>query len=157
MLSKSILTAVILGAIAPVAAGCGGDDEGETTAAEETTEEAGGGGEITVTADEYSFELSDTPAAGPTTFRLDNVGEERHELIFAQLAEDATADDAIQAQGEKGTTELTRRIVAGPGQEAKQTIDAELEPANYLLVCALSSDGKPHFTLGQREEFEITE
>jgi len=64
VLSKSILTAVIIGAIAPVAAGCGGDDEGETTAAEETTEEAGGGGEITVTADEYSFELSDTPAAG---------------------------------------------------------------------------------------------
>ena len=110
-----------------------------------------------MTADEYSFELSDTPATGPATFRLDNVGEERHELIFAQLAEDATADDAIQAQGEKGTTELTRRIVANPGEEAKQTIDAELEPANYLLVCAFETDGKLHFTLGQREEFEITE
>jgi len=136
-----------------MAAGCGGDDEGETTAAEEPA----GGQEITVTADEYSFELSDTPATGPATFRLDNVGEERHELIFVQLAEDATADDAIEAQGEKGTTELTRRIVANPGEEAKQTIDAELEPANYLMVCAISSGGKPHFTLGQREEFEITE
>ncbi|MGI8804649.1 MAG: hypothetical protein ACR2IN_03000 [Thermoleophilaceae bacterium] len=110
-----------------------------------------------MTADEYSFELSGTPAAGSATFSLDNVGEERHELIFAQLAEGATADDAIEAQGEKGTTELTRRVVANPGEEATQTIDAELEPANYLLVCALSSEGKPHFTLGQREEFEITE
>ena len=156
MRSKAILTAVLVAAMAPVAAGCGGDDEEETTAAEETTE-AAGGQEITVTADEYSFELSDTPAAGPATFALDNVGEERHELIFAQLAEDATADDAIKAQGEKGTTEFVRRIVAEPGQEAKQTIDAELEPANYLMVCAFSKNGKPHFVLGQREEFEITE
>ncbi len=155
MRSNSILTAVIVGAMALIAAGCGGDDE-ETTGAEETTEEAGGG-EITVTADEYSFELSDTPAAGPATFSLDNVGEERHELIFVQLAEDATADDAIEAQGEKGTTELTRRIVANPGEEAEETIDAELEPADYLLLCAFSSEGKPHFVLGQREEFEITE
>lgn len=153
MRNRSILTGGLVGAIALMAAGCGGDDEGETTAAEEPA----GGQEITVTADEYSFELSDTPATGPATFRLDNVGEERHELIFAQLAEDATADDAIQAQGEKGTTELTRRIVANPGEEAKQTIDAELEPANYLLVCAFETDGKLHFTLGQREEFEITE
>ena len=110
-----------------------------------------------MTADEYSFELSDTPATGPATFRLDNVGEERHELIFVQLAEDATADDAIEAQGEKGTTEYQRRVEAEPGEEAKQTIDVELEPANYLTVCAISSGGKPHFTLGQREEFEITE
>ena len=151
MRSRSILTASIIGAIAAV--GCGGDDEEETTAAED----AGGGQEITVTADEYTFELSGTPAAGPATFRLDNVGEERHELILAQLAEDATADDAIKAQGEKGTTEFVRRVVAAPGQEAKQTIDAELEPANYLMVCALSKNGKPHFTLGQREEFEVTE
>jgi hypothetical protein len=143
---RTIFTAVLISALAAAGAGCGGDDEA-----------AGGGAqEITVTADEYSFELSDTPAAGPATFTLDNVGEERHELIVAQLASDASADDAIRAQGREGTTELVRRVVAKPGEQSERAVEVELESANYLLLCTFSTKGEPHFTLGQREELEIT-
>jgi hypothetical protein len=139
-------------AVAALAAGCGGE-------AEEPAEESAAPPEITVTADEYSFELSDAPAAGQATFSLENVGEEPHVLILAKLAEDATAEEAIEAQGRKGTAEEVGQIEAGPGEAPEQTIDADLTAGNYLMVCPVRTkeSKKPHFALGQQEEFEITE
>lgn len=139
---------------------CGDDDDETTTAAEETAtaEETTAGSEITVTADEYSFELSEEPQAGPATFSLDNVGEEDHELILAKIAEGSTFDEAIKAQGEKGTTESIEFLEAPAGEEAPNTITTELTAGNYGMLCSLETDdGEPHFELGQQEEFEITE
>jgi hypothetical protein len=142
------------GALALALGACGDDDEETTTAAEETT----AGSEITVTADEYSFELSEEPQAGPATFALDNVGEEDHVLILAKLAADATLEDALEAEGEEGTTESMEFLEAPAGEEAPETISTELTPGNYAMVCPVETkDGEPHFELGQQEEFEITE
>jgi hypothetical protein len=145
------LAALAVGAAA-LAAGCGGESE-------EPAEEAAAASEIAVTADEYSFELSDTPAAGQATFSLENVGEEPHVLILVKLAEDATAEEAIQAQGRKGTAEMLGELEAGPGETAEGTIDADLTAGNFLMVCPVQTkqSKQPHFALGQQEEFEITE
>lgn len=141
--------AIVAGALT---AGCGGGSE-------EPAEESAAPSEINVTADEFSFELSDTPAAGQTTFTLENVGEQPHVLILAKLAEDATAEEAIKAQGRKGTTESFDELEARPGETAEGTIDTDLTPGNYLMVCPVPDEKtkKPHFALGQQEEFEITD
>ena len=158
VIRRGLLTtcaATAVGALALALGACGDDDEETTTAAEETT----AGSEITVTADEYSFELSGEPQAGPATFTLDNVGKEDHELILAKLAEDATIEDAIEAEGEEGTTVGEPGFTeAKAGEEAERPIETDLTAGNYAMVCTFETDdGEPHFELGQQEEFEITE
>jgi plastocyanin len=140
-----------LGAVA-----CGDDDEdegAETTAAEEVSAET-----VDVTANEYSFELSATPTAETKEITLENVGEEEHDLIFARINEGYTLQDAIEAQGRKGTAEQFRPVLfAKPGEEAKGTIQVDnLEPGHYAMVCTVETKaGEPHFDLGMTEEFDI--
>jgi hypothetical protein len=150
---KLLVLAMATAALAaPIAlAACGDDDEDETTA-----EETAGPTEVTVTADEYSFELSETPTApGEATFTLDNVGEEPHALIVARINEGFTLDEANELQGRKGSAEILGQAEAGPSEQGKP-IDAELTAGNYGLVCPLSTrDGESHYDLGQNAEFTI--
>jgi hypothetical protein len=153
----SLLAALMLLAGGTLAA-CGDDDEdtgGEETAAE-TTSEAAGPVDVVVTADEYSFELSETPTApGEATFTLDNVGEEPHALIVARINEGFTLDEANELEGREGSAEILGQSQAGPGEQGKP-IDAELVAGNYGLVCPLSTrDGESHYDLGQNAEFTI--
>jgi hypothetical protein len=152
---RTALVAVAAVIAGGMLAGCGDDDddsgEEETTAAETS-----GPTEVTVTADEYSFELSETPTApGEATFTLDNVGEEAHALIVARINEGFTLEEANELQGRQGSAEVLGQSDAGPGQQGKP-ISAELEAGNYGLVCPLSTkDGESHFELGQQAEFTI--
>ena len=52
----------------------------------------------------YDFELSETPTAETTSVTLDNQGEEFHVMIFAKINEGFTLEEAIEAEGEKGTS-----------------------------------------------------
>ena len=135
-------------------AACGDDDD--DSGGEETTAESAGPTDVTVTADEYSFELSETPTApGEATFTLDNVGEEPHALIVARINEGFTLDEANELQGRQGSAEIVGQSNAGPGQQGKP-IDAELTAGNYGLVCPLATkDGESHYELGQKAEFAI--
>jgi plastocyanin len=145
--------ALSLGAVA-----CGDDDDDEDTAATTTTE-AASAEVVDVTGTEYSFELSATPTAETKEITFENAGEEPHDLIFAKINEGYTLQDAIEAEGRKGTAEQFQPILfAKPGEEAKQTIqlDEPLEPGNYAMVCTVSTkDGPPHFELGMTEEFTV--
>jgi plastocyanin len=145
-------------ALAMGAVACG-DDEDEDTAATtgaETTE-AASAETVDVIGDDFSFELSATPTAETTEITFENVGEEPHELIFARINEGYTVEDAIKAEGEKGTAEEIGFLFAKPGETAKKPIEIKqpLEPGNYAMVCAIPYKGKPHFELGMQEEFTI--
>jgi hypothetical protein len=108
-----------------------------------------------VTADEYSFELSETPTEpGEVTFILENQGEEPHVMLVARLNEGFTLEEAFRLQGRKGSAEELGEASAAPGQEAKP-VRAELTPGDYAMVCPLVTKGKSHFAMGQREEFSI--
>jgi plastocyanin len=137
------------------ASACGGDDdEDEDTAA---VEEAGAE-TVNVTATEYSFDPSATPTAETQEITLENVGQEPHDLIFARINEGYTLQDAIEAQGRKGTAEQFRPVLfAKPGGEAKQTIELDgLEPGHYAMVCTVETkDGEPHYDLGMTTEFDV--
>jgi hypothetical protein len=150
---KPMLLAIAIGALAaPVIFAACGDDDDES----DTTTEAAQPSEVTVTADEYSFELSETPTEpGEVTFTLDNAGEEPHALIVARINEGFTLDEANELQGRQGSAEILGQTDAGPGQQGRP-IDAELTAGNYGLVCPLATkDGESHYDLGQKTEFTI--
>jgi plastocyanin len=135
------------------AAACGDDDEDEgTTAAEETSAET-----VNVTGVDYAFELSATPTAETKEITFENTGEEPHELILARINEGYTLDEAIEAEGEKGTAEDLGISFAKPGEEGKPIeIKKPLEPGNYAMVCTVETkDGEPHYDLGMQTEFTV--
>jgi plastocyanin len=139
-----------LGAVA-----CGGDDDDEeaaTTPAEEPSAET-----VEVTAGEYAFDLSASPAADTTEITFENAGGEPHNLIFARINEGFTIEDALEAEGEKGTAEEIGFTFAKPGEEGKPIeIKEPLELGNYAMVCTVENkDGTPHYELGMQEEFTI--
>jgi plastocyanin len=134
-------------ALALGAAACG-DDEAATDASE-----------ITVTADEYSFDLSTTPTAETKSISFENVGEEPHALIFVRLNEGFTLEEAFKLQGRKGSAEVVAdEAQAKPGESTTARVGGPLEPGSYAMVCPLrTKDGESHFSLGQQQEFQITE
>lgn len=143
--------AVIASAVALVAAGCGDDDDNGGGDGD-----GGGPTQIDVTAGEYFFELSETPeSTGPVTVTMTNDGGQPHALIFARINEGFTLDEAFEAQGRKGTAEQLGELGAGPGQEAKGEISANLTPGHYAMVCPVETKGVSHYEEGQSVEFDI--
>ena len=149
---------VLLGAGALAA--CGDDDDDDDSGGEETTAESAGPTDVTVTADEYSFELSETPTApGEATFTLDNAGEEPHALIVARINEGFTLDEAYKLQGRKGSAEVVaesdRKTTPGPGETVDIEVSGDIKPGNYAMICPFAGKQGPHYKLGQAAEFEI--
>jgi plastocyanin len=145
------MVALSLGAVA-----CGGDDDDDGESAATTTEEASAE-TVDVMAGEYAFELSATPTADTREITFENAGGEDHNLIFARINEGFTIDEAIEAEGEKGTAEEVGFTFAKPGQEGKPIeIKQPLEPGTYAMVCTVrTKDGEFHYDLGMQEEFTI--
>jgi hypothetical protein len=137
-------------ALALVPAACGDDDE------EGSSEDTASAEEVTVTAQEYTFEESATPTADTKSITLDNQGQEPHELIFARINEGYTVDEAYKLEGEKGSAELLAQTGAKPDDSSTAQVRGEIEPGHYVMLCPLvTKDGEPHYKLGQIVEFDI--
>ena len=150
--NKRGMAIAAMSALAIVAIGCGDDESEESGDAEAAIEE------VTLIADDrdgYSFELSDTPTAETTSVVFDNQGEEEHFLVFARLNEGYTLDEAVELQGEKGSTVTYVEDGAKPGESRTFEITKPLEPGEYVMLCPIPSKEGPHFELGQLEEFTI--
>jgi hypothetical protein len=136
---------------------CGlGDDEEEEEAEQDpsVTELDPDAAQVAVTATEYAFDF-DAPSAGPTSFTMTNDGEETHVMLVAKLAEGATLEDALASEGDdEFVEEEFESDIAEPGDEA--VITAELTAGDWVMICYLpNTEGQPHFTLGQAEEFTV--
>lgn len=164
-LAVSVAVAIASGGIV---AGCGDDEEepaasGEESAAtEETTESTpaeeteGEATEVELTATEYDFELSATPTAETTSVTATNDGKEFHVVVFARINEGFTLDEALEAEGEKGTaTEMIKALELPPGETATAEVTETIEPGSYVLLCPIGGPKGTHAELGQLEEFEI--
>ncbi|MET0128795.1 MAG: hypothetical protein ABW249_09395 [Solirubrobacterales bacterium] len=143
-------------ALAGLGAGCGDDGDVESGSATSTTSTAtADAGQVTVTAKEYSFDLSATPAADTEEIVFDNVGEEFHVMIFARINEGFTVEDAIRLEGEKGSAEIVAETSAEPGTEKTAKVRGPLKAGDYAMLCPVAGKQGPHFQLGQLEEFSI--
>jgi hypothetical protein len=147
--TRVALAVASLALIAGVAAGCGDDegDEGETTAADATA--------VTVTAKEFSFDLSTTPTAETKTITFDNAGELQHAMVFARINEGFTVDEAIKLEGGKGSAVEVAQAAAAPGEQETVTVRGPIEPGESAMLCPIVTEEGPHYKLGQLEEFSI--
>jgi hypothetical protein len=145
-----VVGAAVLAAAAAVAIAACGDSDATTT------EDAAAPQEVTLTATEYAFDLSDTPGAETETVSFQNDGEEFHVLVFARINEGFTTEEAIKLEGEKGSAEVVGQAEAKPGQTKAVEIKGPLGPGNYAMLCPLQTEeGEAHYELGQLQEFEL--
>jgi hypothetical protein len=146
-----LLAAVAAVSLAAFAGACGGDDDDDSGGEEASTTD------ITVTADEYSFDLSATPTADTQEITLRNDGKQDHVLVFARINEGFTLDEAFKLEGEKGSAEeVIQSTGVKPGQTTMVKVKGPLEAGNYAMVCPVpAGGGKTHYDLGQVQEFEI--
>ena len=152
---RTFASLAIAGALAFGVAACGDDDDDEGSDSSETTEETASAEEVTVTATEYEFDLSATPTAETEEVTFDNQGEEFHVMVWAQIAEGVSLEEAIKAEGEKGTATLVAQTEAAPGETA--TVEVEETPASgpYVMLCPIEGKEGAHYELGQLEEFDV--
>ena len=145
----------IAGALAFGVAACGDDDDEGSSESEATTEETASAEEVTVTATEYEFDLSATPTADTQSVTFDNQGEKFHVMVWAQIAEGVTLEEAIAAEGEKGTATLVAQAEAAPGKSTTVDVKETPEAGPYVMLCPIEDEDGPHYELGQLEEFDI--
>lgn len=137
------------------AAGCGDDDEEGSGGSESTTEETASAEEVTVEATEYEFALSATPTAETRSVTFDNQGEKFHVMVWAQLAEGVELEDAIAAEGKKGTATTVAEAEAAPGKSVTVEVKEPAAPGPYVMLCPIQDEDGAHYELGQLEEFDI--
>jgi hypothetical protein len=152
--NRKLASLAIAGALAFGIAACGDDDEGSGDS-ESTTEETASAEEVTVDATEYEFDLSATPTADTQSVTFDNQGEKFHVMIFARLADGVTVDEAVAAQGEKGTATVVAQTDAKPGETKTVDVKKPIEPGSYVMLCPIQDEDGAHYELGQLEEFDI--
>jgi hypothetical protein len=149
---KVVVIAVGVLAIAVFAGACGGDDDDSDSGSEETSAT-----DVTVTAKEYSFDLSATPTADTQNVTLQNDGKEPHVLVFARLNEGFTLDEAFELEGGKGSAEeVIKPIEVAPGESKTAKVSGPLESGSYAMLCPIpAGGGETHYSLGQVQEFDI--
>jgi uncharacterized cupredoxin-like copper-binding protein len=133
-LGRRLLTII---ALAALVAGCNGDGDGGAAGTGDDAE--AGQTELTVTADEFSFDPADVTAAADTdvTITLVNTGALEHEWAVIEQGSEISAE-----------SEFSDDIVAfeveaiDGGEEATETFN--LPAGTYQVICAIPG----HFASG---------
>jgi hypothetical protein len=118
---------------------------------------------VSLTATEYEFEAPDTIAAGWTTFRLANHGQEIHYGHMVRLELGRTVQELVDAYAEAIRTSGPRPAwvtrFGGPGGAApgdSSSVTQYLEPGSYVWICPVEDEGgSPHFAKGEFKSFVV--
>lgn len=118
---------------------------------------------VSLAATEYAIQAPDTVAAGWTTLRLVNHGQELHYGHMVQLEPGRTVPELVNAYAEairtsgprpKWVTRFGGPGGAAPGDSARVT--QYLEPGSYVWICPVEDDsGTPHFAKGEFKSFVV--
>jgi uncharacterized cupredoxin-like copper-binding protein len=115
---------------------------------------------VTVHAKEFAFIAPSRIAAGTTTFRLVNDGQEVHQISILKLTDGKTLADYTAAIRANRPTPWAVGAggpnAAGPGQTIDATVT--LEPGSYVLLCWVPSPGAlvPHMAKGMIQPLTVT-
>ena len=109
---------------------------------------------IKVTLDEYSIRLASTSlAAGPQTFSVTDRGQIAHQFVLLRTTREPddlpVAKDGIVKLDTKGLDEVGQIELLTPGQ--KQTLDVDLRPGRYVLICNIAG----HYSSGMHAGFRV--
>jgi plastocyanin len=117
--------------------------------------------DLTMKLVEYGFQLSRPLTAGTTAIRVENAGQQPHEVAVAALLPGKRAKNFVDWElgGEKGPPP-TGKWLGGvgallPGGHASFSLT--LASGNYLLLCFFpdAKDGKAHIVHGMTQEISI--
>jgi hypothetical protein len=116
--------------------------------------------DIVVTLVDYDFKLSQPLTPGKHMIRVDNAGQEPHEIAIVRLHPGKKPAD-YTAWGMKPVGPAPGTIHGGlsgimPGSHS--FIEVDLPPGEYGLLCFLpdAKDGKPHFEHGMAKQTQVT-
>src|SRR3954469_14842581 len=109
---------------------------------------------------EFAFNVPDT-VEGKATVKVDNTGEQAHEMALYKIADGKTVDDvktffSSPPAGPPPFTSAGGVSALAPGTEI--TVDMDLAPGSYALMCFLpdtSGTGKAHFELGMIKQVKV--
>lgn len=109
---------------------------------------------IKVTLDEYSIRLASTSlSAGPQTFSVTDRGQIAHQFVLLRTTREPddlpVAKDGIVKLDTKGLDEVGQIELLTPGQ--KQTLDVDLRPGRYVLICNIAG----HYSSGMHAGFRV--
>ena len=159
---STLLVRGVICAALPVVAGCTTQDTSASDSAAPAGAAAAEPRVITISAADYSFEAPDTVAAGLTTIRLLNGGNEMHHVQLLRFADGHTFDEFMNAMKASKEPAMPAWVIAtggpnspGPTGEAEATLD--LAPGNYAIICVIPSpDGMPHAAKGMARPLIVT-
>ncbi len=154
MTQKQLFVTLVAMMMALLAAAC------STASAGTSTAPAAQIPEITIKADDYSFDASDRIEAGLVKVNLVNNGQEPHHAQLVRLNEGVTLDQfqAALQEGGEGAFPLIA-FVGGPGLDdpgLDSQVTLDLAPGQYILLCFVPShDGVPHLAKGMVRPIEV--
>lgn len=122
----------------------------------------GGDGEKAVDVVESEWVVQPNPAsveAGDVTFKVDNQGNEEHELLIVKgddsEALPKNADGSVDEEQLPPDAELGHIEGVGAGEAKSQTFD--LAKGSYILICNIVDDmGDVHYAEGMVSAFTVT-
>lgn len=116
---------------------------------------------VTITANDYGFEMPTQIDPGLVTFRLINRGRELHHAFIARLNQAGLTPSAFVAQI-RPNVEFPKNVELmggpnSPGLGGTSEVTVRLTPGTYVVLCVFSTaDGTAHFGKGQKAVFTVT-
>ena len=119
--------------------------------------------DITITAKDYTWDVSGPITAGTHTFRVENAGPQVHEVQIFQLATGKTAKD-LQAwvtggmKGEPPAKEVGGFVGPMPVAGEHGFFTTTLAAGKYVFICFVPDmkDAKPHVAHGMMKEITVS-
>jgi uncharacterized cupredoxin-like copper-binding protein len=115
--------------------------------------------DITMTLDDYTFELSKPITPGRHIIRVDNRAPQTHEVVIARLNPGQTAAQALVwiNAGQSGPGPVVLGGASGIAKDRHMFITVDFKPGNYALFCFIpdAKDGKPHTNHGMLKELTV--
>lgn len=119
--------------------------------------------EVAIVARDFEFEMPNAIEANYVRVTFENQGDMDHHAFFMKLNEGVSWEgmEAILDTPDFGALLGAGISYGGPGGSGPGGRDAAviaLDPGQYAVICAIpDEEGNPHYTLGMRHSFEVTE
>jgi uncharacterized cupredoxin-like copper-binding protein len=115
--------------------------------------------DITMTLDDYSFDLSKPITPGRHVIRVENRAPQTHEVVIARLNEGQTAARALLwiNGGQSGAGPVVLGGASGIAKGRHMFITVDFKPGRYALFCFIPDvkDGKAHTSHGMMKELTV--
>jgi hypothetical protein len=113
---------------------------------------------VDIDARDYAFDLPDTLAPGPVTFRFTNLGPDLHHVYIVTLPEGKTLTDIVRETRGELLPDWAVSI-GGPGAQipsGQGETSLNLTPGRYAVVCIIpAADGVPHLNKGMMRQIVV--